>query len=132
LIKLSPTQVPEDRSLGSVSGWVGMSVRWLFTDETVESRALTLNVTTFEPGGAHELHRHAGCEEVLYLLEGSGLHLTDSGERAIAAGEVAYIPASEWHGFRNDGDVPARVLCCYGGVASLDAAGYELLQGSDR
>jgi quercetin dioxygenase-like cupin family protein len=132
LIKLSPTQVPEDQSLDSVSGWVGMSVRWLFTDETVGSRSLTLNVTTFEPGGAHELHRHPGCEEVLYMLEGSGLHLTESGQRAIASGEVAYIPANEWHGFRNDRDVPARVLCCYGGAGSLDAAGYELLEGGER
>lgn len=125
--KLAVDTVPPDTTLADDGGWVGMTVRWIFTDATAGAEQMTFNVTSFEPGGAHELHRHPGCEELLYIVEGGGTCLMEDGETPITAGEVCFVPRGEWHGFRNSTDVVTRVICCYGGAGSLERAGYELM-----
>jgi quercetin dioxygenase-like cupin family protein len=120
-------EVAPDTTLADDGGWIGMTVRWVFTDQAAGASQVTFNVTSFEAGGAHELHRHPGCEELLYILEGGGTCLTEGGEVPISQGEVCFVPQGEWHGFRNDTDGMTRVICCYGGAGSLQQAGYELL-----
>jgi quercetin dioxygenase-like cupin family protein len=123
-VELSAT--PEDTSLREGDGWHGLHVRWLVHSGSVGARLLTMNVTVFDPGGAHELHRHARCEEILYFLEGAATHLTEDGEIPVAAGDATFVGRDEWHGLRNDSDALLRVVGCYAGAGSLDAAGYEV------
>lgn len=127
--KLAVDEVAPDTSLADDGGWIGMTVRWVFTDDTAGASKVTFNVTSFEPGGAHELHRHPGCEELLYVVEGGGICLTEDGDVPMTRGEVCFVERGEWHGFRNDTDRVTRVICCYGGAGSLERAGYELRDG---
>ncbi len=124
--KVELSSTPEDASLSAGDGWFGLHVRWLLNSETVGANKLTMNVTAFDPGGAHELHRHDGCEEILYIIEGRGTHLSPEGETRVEEGDATFVRANEWHGFRNDGDVVTRVVGCYAGAGSLSDAGYEL------
>jgi quercetin dioxygenase-like cupin family protein len=122
--KRSIRTTPEDPSVKE-RGWEGLRVWWLVDGGETGAERVVFNVTEFAPGKVHELHRHPYCEEVLYVLTGSGLHLSDGEPVRQNEGDVIYIPAGEWHGFMNDSDRPTTVIAVFGGVGSYDEAGYE-------
>ena len=119
-----------DAALDENAGFVGLGVFWLATRDTVGTDDFLLGASTFEPGGLHEHHRHAHGDEFLYILEGGGEHLTPDGAVPLAAGEIAYIPANEYHGFRNPEGVLTRTLFGYFGPATLAEAGYEVRESA--
>ena len=122
----SLSRLQGDAALGTDQGFIGLGVFWLATGDTVGSRDFLLGASTFEPGGLHEHHRHPRGDEFLYILEGGGEHLTPDGAVRLSAGEVAYIPADEYHGFNNPEGVLTRTLFGYFGAATLAEAGYEV------
>lgn len=91
--------------------------------------SFTLGMGTFAPGtGRHALHRHAHAEEIFYVWEGAGVHLTgDGGEFPLSAGQLAFVPRNEWHGFHNTGRTTVRAFFGYLGVGSRADAGYEVM-----
>lgn len=117
--------------LGAVGGFVDMGVRWLATADTVGSRSLVVATSTFVPGGSHELHRHPDADEFFLVVSGTGEHLTQDGSVRLAAGDLAFIPAGEWHGFRTDPEITTRTVYGYLGAGSLAQAGYDLCDGSE-
>jgi quercetin dioxygenase-like cupin family protein len=123
-----------DARLDEEAGFWGMGVHWLVGGEAGGAERLVLGASTFHPDGTHELHRHPHGEEFLLVVEGGGAHLFDGGEMRQDPGEASSIPAGEWHGFRTDDGVTTRAVFGYFGVASLDAAGYEVLtpSGAER
>jgi quercetin dioxygenase-like cupin family protein len=128
--KSSLADLQGDAALDDTQGFVGLGVYWLATRGSVGSEGFLLGASTFEPGGLHEHHRHAKGDEFLYILEGGGEHLTPEGAVPLSAGEIAYIPANEYHGFKNPKGVLTRTLFGYFGAATLDEAGYEVREAS--
>ena len=122
----SLSKMQGDAALDADSGFIGLGVFWLATRATVGSEDFLLGASTFEPGGLHEHHRHPRGDEFLYILEGGGEHLTPDGAIPLSAGEIAYIPANEYHGFKNPEGVLTRTLFGYFGPATLAEAGYEV------
>jgi quercetin dioxygenase-like cupin family protein len=121
---------PGDSALRAAGGFIAMGVHWLATTQTVDACALVLATSTFTPGGSHALHRHPRADEFFLVLQGGGEHLTADGPVRLDPGDIAYIPAGEWHGFRTDPGVTTRTVYGYLGAGSLDQAGYELLEGA--
>jgi quercetin dioxygenase-like cupin family protein len=109
-------------------GFHHISARWLVDDEHLGSASFVVGQSGFDARtGIHDLHRHPSGEEFLYLLSGSGLHIDQDGaEIPVQAGDITFVPANEWHGFRNSGDQKALAIFGYFGATSLTAAGYEL------
>jgi quercetin dioxygenase-like cupin family protein len=109
-------------------GFYHMSARMLIDLANGGSQTFTLAQSTFAPGqGCHALHRHSNAAEVFYVWSGQGVHLTEDGtEHRLCAGDLAYVPRNEWHGFRNTGRSPVRALFAYLGANSRESAGYEL------
>lgn len=105
-----------------------LSARWLVDGQNGQIQGFTLGQSTFDGDrGSHELHRHPSAEEVFYVWEGEGVHLTpDGSEVRMGPGELVFVPMNEWHGFRNTGSIPVRAVFGYLGVNSLEAGGYEL------
>ena len=64
-----------------------------------EARDLRLNEVTFRNGARNKLHTHT-TDQILIVTAGEGMVATEHEERAVRAGDVAYIPAGErhWHG----------------------------------
>jgi len=124
--KRSTQTVAEDPTVAGRPGWEGLHVWWLVGNRETGARTIVFNVTEFPAGKVHEIHRHPNCEEALYILRGSGLHLSESEPVRQNEGEVVFIEQGEWHGFMNDSDALTTVIAVFGGVGSYEEAGYEV------
>jgi quercetin dioxygenase-like cupin family protein len=64
-----------------------------------ESGEFDVKVVNFGQGVRNRFHIH-DCEQVLIVTAGKGLVATESGERAVTAGDVVLFAAGEkhWHG----------------------------------
>jgi quercetin dioxygenase-like cupin family protein len=82
--------------------------------------------TVYGPAGVHELHRHDGQAEVLWVREGGGVHLELDAEVPIGPGDLMFVEPGEWHGFRA-GPAGSRVLLAFPGVDSADEVPSSLL-----
>jgi quercetin dioxygenase-like cupin family protein len=120
----------ERGTLREAGGFERMAVHWLATTGTVGSRRLALATSTFTPGGSHDLHRHPDADEFFLVLAGGGDHLTERGRVRLAQGDLAYIPAGEWHGFRTRPGVTTVALYGYLGAGSLRQAGYQIQEAA--
>jgi quercetin dioxygenase-like cupin family protein len=69
----------------------------LFGPENVGAKYLRINITEYAPGTTHQLHRHPGQEEVIYVLEGEGITRTDEGDQPIGPGAFVFVPANTDH-----------------------------------
>lgn len=69
-----------------------------------------LRVFSVEPGGHTPYHAHAWEHEV-FVLEGQGVVVGESGEQALAADQAVYVQPDEKHCFRNTGEGVFRFIC---------------------
>lgn len=72
-----------------------------------------VNLTTLQPGKQSALrHYHMREDELVYMLEGEVVLVTDEGEQTLTAGMCAGFPAgtSNGHHMINRSDKPARYL----------------------
>lgn len=126
---------PDDEAaLAAAGGITDMHVDWLVTTATEGARTVCAACSSFVGDGTHELHRHPDADEFFLVLEGGGEHLTEDGPVRMGPGDLVYIPAGEWHGYRTDPGLTTRTVYGYLGAGSLAAAGYELraAEGSNR
>ena len=103
----------------------GLIVRNIIDKEDTGARRIILLTAEFPPGKAHLLHRHPDAEQIMYVLEGSCLSLSESEPVRLNEGDTVFIAQGEWHGVRNDTGQPAVVLVIYAGAGTLEEAGYE-------
>lgn len=117
------------------NGFYNMGARWLVSEGGLPSSVFLIGRGAYgepELEGGHALHRHLAAEEFLYLLDGQANHLTEDGQIAMAAGDIAFMPALEWHGIWNSGPAAAQSIFGYLGVNSREAGGYELYPATPR
>jgi mannose-6-phosphate isomerase-like protein (cupin superfamily) len=58
-------------------------------------------------------HSHAGCEEVILIVEGTGEFITSEGAWPVAAGDVVVVSPGEPHRTRNTGRADLVSLCFF-------------------
>ena len=93
-------------------------------DDAGASRSILL-CSELPPGKVHLLHRHPNAEQIMYVLEGSCLALSEGEPVRLNEGDAVFIAQGEWHGVSNDTDQPAITLVIYAGAGTLEEAGYE-------
>ncbi|MFF2042639.1 cupin domain-containing protein [Kitasatospora sp. NPDC058170] len=125
-VPLAPAPGGAAEGVAAVPGSAGTAVHWLASAETVGARRITVAATTFGSGGGHDLHRHPCADEFFLVVSGGGRHLTATGGLHLSRGDLVYLPAGEWHGFRTDRAGPTTALHGYLGAPSLERAGYQL------
>jgi quercetin dioxygenase-like cupin family protein len=103
----------------------GLIVRNVINKDDTGARRTILLSSELPPGKVHLLHRHPDAEQIMYVLEGSCLALSEGEPVRLSEGDAAFIAQGEWHGVRNDTDQPAVTLVIYAGTGSLEEAGYE-------
>ncbi len=103
----------------------GLIVRSVINRDDAGARRIILLSSEFPPGRVHLLHRHPNAEQIMYVLEGSCLALSEGEPARLEEGDAVFIGQGEWHGVRNDTDQPAVTLVIYAGAGTLEEAGYE-------
>jgi quercetin dioxygenase-like cupin family protein len=103
----------------------GLIVGNVINKDDTGARKIILLSAEFPPGKVHLLHRHPNAEQIMYVLEGSCLALSEGEPVRLKEGDAVFISQGEWHGVRNDTDQPAVTLVIYAGAGSLEEAGYE-------
>ena len=103
----------------------GLIVRNVISRDDAGARRIILLSSEFPPGKVHLLHRHPNAEQIMYVLEGSCLALSEGEPARLEEGDAVFIAQGEWHGVRNDTDRPAVTLVIYAGAGTLEEAGYE-------
>ena len=69
-----------------------------------------MRVFEVEPGHVTPHHSHWWEHEV-FILDGEGVAVQDSGETALSKGSVILVEGNEMHCFRNTGDSVLRFIC---------------------
>ena len=132
--RLAPELVSMDtialRPMPEHIGFRAASARW-FDAPPGPSIASLIGDTVYGPGGLHELHRHPGVAEVLYVLSSSGTHLSRERSRPIGKGDLVAIQAGEWHGFVA-GPAGADVAVVFPGAAAPSQIPSELFSAVER
>jgi len=90
----------EKRSGGLFIGEV--DIMHLF-DEDVGSKEFNAGIVRFPPGTRNKFHIH-NHEQILYVIEGTGIVATEEEERVVTAGDTILFSAGEnhWHGATKD------------------------------
>jgi quercetin dioxygenase-like cupin family protein len=103
----------------------GLIVKNVINRDVAGAREIIMLHAVFPPGKAHLLHQHPNAEQIMYVLEGSCLALSEGEPVRLNEGDAVFIAQGEWHGVRNDTDKPAATLVIYAGAGTLKEAGYE-------
>jgi oxalate decarboxylase/phosphoglucose isomerase-like protein (cupin superfamily) len=70
-------------------------IQWLSEPRVTGAERMAAGIVTLDPGQGHARHNHPGVEEILYVLEGEGTQMIDTGReerRTVAAGTMIHIP----------------------------------------
>ena len=127
------------RNIGDVDAKVmtkpdqeGLIVRNVVNKDSTGGRKIILLSSEIPSGKVHLLHRHPNAEQIMYVLQGSCLALSEGEAVRLKEGDAVFIAQGEWHGVRNDTDRPAVTLVIYAGAGTLEEAGYEEHPGPAR
>jgi oxalate decarboxylase/phosphoglucose isomerase-like protein (cupin superfamily) len=91
-------------------------IQWMSEPRVTGADRMTAGIVTLDPGKGHERHNHPGVEEILYVLEGEGTQMIDTGReerRKVTAGTMIHIPSGVYHETINAGSTPMRILAVY-------------------
>jgi oxalate decarboxylase/phosphoglucose isomerase-like protein (cupin superfamily) len=90
---------------------------WLSEPRVTAAEKFSAGIVQLEPGKGHTRHNHPGCEEILYVLSGSGRQVVEvageSREQVIGPGVLVHIPPDCYHSTVNLGTEPMRILAIY-------------------
>lgn len=130
--KVNVSEIEFAEGLSRDEGWINMKVQFLLNADNAGNDEIVFGRTLFEPGAAHEHHRHANAEEVQYLVRGEGVVLDGDREIPMKAGDVILTHKNVWHGFRNTSPTEtAELIWAWAGASSREAAGYEVRDSAD-
>ena len=96
-----------------------------FLARTADTPRFTFGIIEIAPGRVLEAHVHAEEDDAFYILEGEMTFTL--GERDVPAppGTFVLVPPGVEHGFRNDGEVPVRMLNLHAPAGFDRRIGYQ-------
>ncbi|MEM7414619.1 MAG: cupin domain-containing protein [Gemmatimonadota bacterium] len=97
------------RDPATVIHGAGDDYRYLATGEQTGGSYFALEATV-PPGAGPPPHVQTREEEGFYVIEGTVTFWPDGEEIVAGPGTFLHVPRGVVHHFRNDGDVPARML----------------------
>jgi quercetin dioxygenase-like cupin family protein len=74
------------------------------------SQHLVVGTEDLPPGKVITVHKHPHADEVVLLLQGTGVATLGAQRRAVTPGALLFIPQGEWVGLENTGQETIRVV----------------------
>ena len=81
-----------------------------FLARTADTPRFTFGIIEIAAGRVLEEHVHAEEDDAFYILEGEMTFMLSGEDVPAPPGTFVLVPPGVEHGFRNDGDVPVRML----------------------
>jgi mannose-6-phosphate isomerase-like protein (cupin superfamily) len=81
-----------------------------FLARTADTPRFNFGIIEIAAGRELDEHVHAAEDDAFYILEGELTFILDDKEIGARAGTFVLVPPGVTHGFRNDGNVPVRML----------------------
>ena len=103
----------------------GLIVRNVINKDSAGARKIILLSVELPHGTVHLLHRHPNAEQIMYVVEGSCLALSEREPVRLNESDAVFTAQGEWHGVSNNTDQSAVTLIIYAGAGTLEEAGYE-------
>ncbi len=75
--------------------------------------SLSLLTEDIAPGDGVPVHKHAAEEEMVYIERGRGVFTFGDEDYDVGPGSMALVPREVWHGLRNEGREPLRMVFGY-------------------
>jgi quercetin dioxygenase-like cupin family protein len=91
------------------SGACHVKIRWLISKD-IGAPNFAMRLFEVTEGGYSPLHTHPWEHEV-FILEGEGVVFDGKKATPFEPNDVVYVPASEWHQFKNTGHSTLKFLC---------------------
>lgn len=89
------------------------TLTWLCNAKLSPGAAQTVGLCHIHPGRRNPVHFHPNCEEVLYMLAGTGQHSFDGKSIELRAGMTIRIPVGVKHNLMNTGNEPIVCLIAF-------------------
>ncbi len=80
----------------------------------IQAKCFAIGNVTLDPHGGQVPWHNQDQEEVYFVLEGTGEMCLGDERQVVTSGQAVYIPPGVFHQMTNIGDVPLRMLYCYG------------------
>jgi mannose-6-phosphate isomerase-like protein (cupin superfamily) len=90
----------------------GSEIRELLAHRNSVIANQSLAEARLPPGGSTEPHYHPKCEEIYYILEGTGRMQIGADIREVGPGDAIAIPPGARHQITNTGGDVLKFLCC--------------------
>jgi mannose-6-phosphate isomerase-like protein (cupin superfamily) len=81
-----------------------------FLARTTDTPRFNVGIVTIQAGRELESHVHDEEDDSFFILEGEMTFIVEGDDVSAPAGTFVLIPPGVEHGFRNDGEVPVRML----------------------
>ena len=92
-------------------------VRILSEPAVTGAERFSFGLVELAPGKGHERHNHPGCDEIIYVVSGTGEQMIDDEPPVeVGPGASIYIPADVFHGTVNTGGETLRLIIAYAPV----------------
>jgi uncharacterized cupin superfamily protein len=113
--KIDPTKAPTGEGTRYPAEHAGpcRARRWLKLGDAAGLTQFGVNLVTLAPGAwSSQRHWHSHEDELIYVVEGELVLVTDAGDEVLQAGDCAGFPAgvADGHHLQNRSDLPARFL----------------------
>ncbi len=69
---------------------------------------------TLDPNGGQVPWHHQEQEEVYLVVEGTGEMCLGEERQTLTTGQMVFIPSGVFHQLTNIGEIPLRMIYCYG------------------
>jgi len=84
--------------------------REVFKKSDFRSNVQFLHETSVIPNSTIGYHKHAGNEEVYYVIDGKGLMVVDGQEKVVGPGDAVITYGGSSHGLKNIGNKNLKIL----------------------
>jgi mannose-6-phosphate isomerase-like protein (cupin superfamily) len=80
----------------------------------IQAKNFSLGNVVLEPNGGQVPWHNQEQEEIYFVVEGTGEMCLGEERRPLCTGQAVYIPSGVFHQLTNTGDIPLRMIYCYG------------------
>ncbi len=80
----------------------------------IQAANFCLGYVTLEPNGGQVPWHNQEQEEIYFVLEGQGEMCLGEERQIVTGGQAIFIPPGVFHQLTNLGDMPLRMIYCYG------------------